>query len=175
RLAAAEPASRRLAPQSGARSQALGADAPGGAARASHTGGIALPRPAGTRLQAWLSRRSPLAGRRLSPGNRLGLVHRPLRRRLAQSVSRRRPATVPRRLRPAPGRFRPRDHRGDLRRRPAARGEGLHRAGLERGGVAALLAARVMGYARSAMEAARHASLWSFAQGWPAARPTAAR
>ena len=43
------------------------------------------------------------------------------------------------------------------------------------GGVAALLAARVMGYARSAMEAARHASLWSFAQGWPAARPTAAR
>ena len=90
-------------------------------------------------LQAAVLRRSALARRRLSPGHRLGLADRPVRRRLAEAT--RRTALAPALLdgfaQPSRGGVRRLDQRG-LRRRSAVYSPRLRRAGLERRRSAAL-------------------------------------
>ncbi len=125
----------------GSRARALGRCGGCRATRIAHARGPAFALAAPSRLQTDLSWRSAHAGRGLSSRHRLGLADRAVHRRLAESASRRAGgrARVPGWFSRPPGRGGHRHDQRSLRRGRAAHAARLHRAGLERGGSAALL------------------------------------
>ena len=129
-----QPALRRLAESIRCSTPRAGRPWSTSCASAAHAGRPPLARPRPPRLQGPLLRRPPRARRRLPPGDRLGLVDRPVHRRLAEGPPRRprRRPPLPRRLPTSPQRGGPGHHQRDLRRRAPVHPARLHRPGLER-------------------------------------------
>ena len=130
----AEPGVCHLARSPGPRSIAVGAGDADRSRSAPDTGGAPVSRAGPCRLQIEILRRPPRPRRRVPPGNGVGVAHRSVRGRVAETPSRRsrgRPASA-RGFRPAPRRSVRRLDRRSVRRRRAVRAARVHCPGVER-------------------------------------------